>query len=554
MPFNDSVADDLPRAFPAHPRLDRFFASPSAKSARERIVSCLLRGDGPALLLGAAGVGKTMLVEVIARDVADRPKAKRLTVVQLAGAQLCTRRALLQSILHGLGQPFREHEEGELRLSLQDALRDKAISGSGVALLVDEAQSLPTRLLEELRLLANTLVEGAPRVRLLLAGSHALDEAFTAPELQAFSQRIAARCYLEPLSRAETADYVRAHIAASGGDPDAALTPDAYEAIALASDGLPRLINQVCDRAVVMAVAQGEATITGESISEAWSDLHQLAAPWHVPSARAVAAASSPSASAAEPPIASVEFGVLDEELDEPGAVSDVERSVDPPRAESAPALEADGVWNADQGLRSLPRQQAEPGPLADEEEDEGCVSYAFPVPQEEPNDAPLKPVAEPNEKRNEPDPTAFGAGEENAAGDPFAEAFDEEEVVLDPFAALERVIPAATNVTTAEPTDIGKALDAWNEVEVGGGLAMLEPPPSPTAAGFAVVDDAFGMDHDTELDPEEEASAAASPLPVEDEASHTDPMLVVEADDPEAANDVRRQDYAQLFASLRQG
>ena len=84
-------------------------------------------------------------------------------------------------------------------------------------LLVDEAQALPPALLDELRVMTNLVRGGVPRVRLVLAGSAALEEAFASLELESFSQRLSARCYLAPLSREETSQFIRAQVAASGG-------------------------------------------------------------------------------------------------------------------------------------------------------------------------------------------------------------------------------------------------------------------------------------------------------------------------------------------------
>lgn len=493
---------DLPRrAFPAQPRLDRYFAAASAEAARRRIGQCLLRGDGPALLLGAPGVGKSMLVEVIASDLAPH-----LRVVRLASTQLCTRRALLQAILHGLGAPYRDREEGELRLALTDLLADTR--SPAVALLVDEAHSLPVRLLEELRVLTNLAVEGAPRLRLLLAGSHALDEAFTAPELEAFSQRVASRSYLDPLRRDEVASYVRAHLAAAGGDPDRLLGADAYEALVRASEGLPRLINQVGDRALVLAAEEGRRVLDAAAIGAAWSDLHQLAAPWQSPPASRLAAAT-----AGEP---TVEFGVLDDET----------LTTDPP-------VKPVAVWNAGDKLRELTADGAATGPAGeplvidadgdtetDEDDDAPCVAYAFPGASQSTDDVDDALLREADSLFETVAAATHPAS--RAARDPFAESFDEEEVVIDPFAELERVIPAAPEVV-ATAGDIGRA--------------------------FATLDAAY----------EKDAPAVATwdepPATADEAGSEDDELLVIEPDDPESIPPaVYREDYAQLFAKLRHG
>ncbi|MEM6656359.1 MAG: AAA family ATPase, partial [Planctomycetota bacterium] len=266
------------RAFPSHARLDRYFPSASAEEARARLTGCIERGEGPAVLIGASGSGKSMLLEVLADAFADR-----FAVAHLANTQICTRRALLQAILHALGLGHRDHEEGDLRLKLVDHLQSVADCPAGALLLIDEAQSLAPRLLEELRVIGNLARRGVPLVRLVLAGSTQLEECLAAPELETLNQRIAARCYLSPLAYDELSQYVRAHIAATGANPDELLGDDAAAAVFEATDGIPRLVNQLCDRAIVLAVAAGATRIDRVAIQNAWSDLHQLPAPWHSP-------------------------------------------------------------------------------------------------------------------------------------------------------------------------------------------------------------------------------------------------------------------------------
>lgn len=523
------------RAFPAHPRVDRYFASASAEAARHRLCQCLQRGDGPALLLGVPGVGKTMLLETIA---AETPRDLR--VVRLGAGQLCTRRALLQALLHGLGAPYRDREEGELRISLSEALSDPAVSAAGVIVLVDEAQAMPIRLLEELRVLSNVAIDGSPRIRLVLSGTHRLDEQLTAPELDAFNQRVAARCYLEPMTREETIHYVRAHIAAAGGTPDSLFSSDAYESIVLASDGIPRLVNQVCDRAMVLSVEQKRAIIDSVAINEAWADLHQLAAPWQSPAASKLAA--SPGESPEATSDTSVEYGLLEDDalgealLAEAEAITSVHSEI----AENLRASAA--VWNADEKLRDLqPSEEPVADELTEEFEDDGPVAYAFPIRDQlaDLNESETKidlpePAKSEDDLREDLETAALEPiGEvepvkQDTSSNPFAEEFDEEEVVLDPYATLERVIPAAPEVAMLEASSISKA---YAEISGAEEIAVTV---SDTIAEIAA---------DVELGVTVASTDEGSMLIVED----TEEATPVE-------QSVRREDYAQLFAQLRRG
>ena len=193
------------RPFPSHPQVNRYFPAAAIENARRRITRAIDRGDGPALIIGGAGTGKSLLLQALAAQF-----HQRFDVVLLACTRLCTRRALLQAILFELGLPYQLRDEGQLRFSVLDHLLSAKQSASELLLLVDEGQSLPTMLLDELRIMTNLIHGGSPRVRVVLAGSPALEESFASPDLESFSQRLAARCYLTPMSREETSQFIRA--------------------------------------------------------------------------------------------------------------------------------------------------------------------------------------------------------------------------------------------------------------------------------------------------------------------------------------------------------
>src|SRR3954467_11266686 len=286
------------RVFPTYPQVSRYFPAASIEDARKRLGRTIERGDGPGLVIGGPGTGKSLLLQVLASQYHER-----FGVVLPACARLCTRRALLQAILFELGLPYRVRDEGDLRLSLLDHLLSREECPTGLLLLVDEAQTLSSNLLDELRVLTNLVRGGLPRVRLVLAGSSALEESFAHPELESFSQRLSARCYLGPFGREETTQFVRAQIAASSGSPDELFAKEAWEAVFDATDGVPRLINQLCDRALVEAAATNRPRIDLAIIQHAWADIQQLPAPWDTP-----APTTAPPA-----PLQVVEFGQLDQ-------------------------------------------------------------------------------------------------------------------------------------------------------------------------------------------------------------------------------------------------
>jgi len=191
-------------------------------------------------------------------------------------------------------------DEGELRLSLVDYITLSDDCGRGVVLLVDEAHHLPLRLLDEIRSLTNLTRDMQPAVRLVLAGSHVLEDRFASPKLESFSQRISARCYLEAFQRSETQAYIQSRLSAGGGRGSEVFPAEACQRVHQATDGVPRLINQVCDHVLLLAYAAGIRRIEPAHVEEAWADLQQLPTPWNAPAA----AASGDSV---------IEFGGLDD-------------------------------------------------------------------------------------------------------------------------------------------------------------------------------------------------------------------------------------------------
>lgn len=420
------------RPFLAAPLAERYYPAASIEQARVAVVRCVERGTGPAVVMGAAGTGKSMLCHVLAAQLGDR-----FAVATLASARLCTRRALLQNILYELKLPYRDREEGELRLALVDYLQSDSVADDGMLLLVDEAHTLPLRLLEEIRMITNLVRGGRPRVSVVLAADLVFDERLASPRLESLNQRIAARCYLQSMTRDETTEYVVAQLSAVGADVGTLLTPDSFAAVYRASDGVPRLVNQVCEHALVLASIGQRPAIDAQGIEEAWGDLQQLPVPWdghetHEPSAGHDI----------------LEFGELDEE---PAVDLDVASAAD---AE-------DTATGAD--APSAP-ESTEPNAASDGDDERRQVVSMSPVvgPRLNPRDPDSDDVADMDHSFQPP--TSAAPEIElifHGARDPFAEPFEHEEVLVDPYASLEAL-------NTPHATLQSRGQDAPSDMQAG--------------------------------------------------------------------------------------
>jgi type II secretory pathway predicted ATPase ExeA len=511
------------RPFPSAPAPDLYFAASAIDGACQTLARCIERAEGPGLLIGGSGTGKSLLCQLLAQRFRDR-----FHVAKLDRGPPATRRALLQSILFELDLPFRGLDETELQLSLVSFLDPRESSREGLLLILDEAQTLSMGLIEDLRIVTNLVWHGQPRVRLLLAGSAELEETLAHPKLESLNQRIAARCYLQPLTYDETLEYVRSQIAQAGGQPHSLFAGDALQAVYHASGGIPRLINQICDRALISAAQARRGQLDAAVIQEAWADLQQLPIP--VPS-RTKDAASEGSV---------IEFGSL---APSPVASEAEETATD------VPGREPDRIdWPS--RLEEIERQ------LSEVEEEDLAPSNAVPPPA-----VPRQPPAEELER---------GASELPLALDPFAEAFAEEESVIDHCAALEsaaRLLPMAVaspaerEFNSAVETILRPAKKASGPVpvETAPQVAVKAAPVSDLSEAEEPVLQAFAPESE---EPEEATddrelvtAGVVRALPADD----NDLIVVLDGDiDFDRIESVtprtHRRAYRDLFTKLREG
>ncbi len=449
----------IERPFASVPRIDHYHPAAVIDAARNTLARCVDRGEGVALLVGPSGTGKSLLCQILAEQFQNT-----FQVALLASTHLDTRRSLLQAMLYELNRPYRGMDEGELRLSLVDYVTLNDDCNRGIVLLVDESHHLPLRLLDEIRSLTNLTRDLQPAVRMVLSGSHLLEERFASPKLESFSQRISARCYLEAFQRSETQAYIQGRLSASGGRGSEIFPAETCQMVHKATDGVPRLINQVCDHVMLLAYAAGIRRIEPAHVEEAWADLQQLPTPWNAPAA--------PSGGDSV-----IEFGGLDDgPLELPpiaGKIAAAEATGD---AEGASAVE-DAIPEAAAYTQTT---------LVAEREDPETFEQLRHI---------QKLLAD---VQAEFQPAATSGPEVELVFEtphPFAEPFEEEEVIADRYAVVAppsvpgpAAEPAAANKLsiTAERDEyvaaVAHAGESRQELEVAAAVAVAEePPPRPT-------------------------------------------------------------------------
>ena len=238
----------------------------------------LVSRQGITLLIGEAGTGKT---SVVRRALALRMEhtEPRVTCVYLNNPTL-TRAEFLEFLAAEFGLPPGGSKVRVLR-ELEALLRQQRALGRRYALVIDEAQSLPDELLEEVRLLANIELDTEKLLPLVLAGQPELGDRLNQPHLRQLKQRVALRCRLNALSLNETASYVAGRIRVAGGDPARLFSREGVLAVHDRSAGIPRTISVICENALLTAFATARPQVDAGIVHEVCGDfdLHGGALP-----------------------------------------------------------------------------------------------------------------------------------------------------------------------------------------------------------------------------------------------------------------------------------
>ncbi len=217
-------------------------------------------------LIGEAGTGKTTML----RRLLDTLDPRTRTVLLLNPTVSFDE--ILQHILAELGIPSDGGGKLMLLQRLNEFLLEHTSAGGNVVLLIDEAQDLNTGALEELRLLSNLETAREKILQIVLTGQPELETILRNPVLRQLRQRVALHVRVRPLSPGDVAAYVRTRLQHAGATDLDLFTPDALERVAVLSRGIPRLVNVLCDAALLTAFVAESRPVTAALVDAAWSD------------------------------------------------------------------------------------------------------------------------------------------------------------------------------------------------------------------------------------------------------------------------------------------
>ena len=243
------------------------FLSRAHARAKAYMESTIWFTDGFVIITGEIGSGKTTLIESFLRQLDSDVVIAQINQTQVTAVEF------LQSVLVQFGfSPFKM-KKAELIATLNSFLIEQYAAGRKVLLIVDEAQNLSLKVLEEIRLLSGIEATKEKVLRIILAGQPELNEKLDSPELVQLSQRVRLRFHLGALSREDLRAYVQHRLEIAGAEGRQIFADDTFADLFKYSGGVPRLVNTLCDTAMMAAFNEDRDTVEVRDVASAVSEL-----------------------------------------------------------------------------------------------------------------------------------------------------------------------------------------------------------------------------------------------------------------------------------------
>lgn len=250
-----------------------FYSSKGHRRAMAYLEYGVHQGEGFIVITGEIGAGKTMLARTLARKL----ESQNLVMAQVVSTQL-EADDIVRMVAAAFGLPH-EDSKAVLLNRLEQYLLACHKQGKRALLLVDEAQNLPSRSVEELRMLSNFQFNDKPLLQSFLLGQPEFRRTLQSPSLEQLRQRVIASCHLGPIGSGETEAYIVHRLQTVGWKGDPSFSADAYEAIHQCSGGIPRKINLLCDRVLMMGRLDKKHEFTGKDVTEVNDEVQEELSP-----------------------------------------------------------------------------------------------------------------------------------------------------------------------------------------------------------------------------------------------------------------------------------
>jgi general secretion pathway protein A len=231
------------------------FLSESHKEALAHLTYAVRERKGFTVITGEVGTGKTTLVQTLLSRLNGNTKTAYIFNPILGSTDF------IHSICEDLGMKTLKRSKGQYIHQLQKYLLDCYAQNENVVLIIDEAHTLDPKLLEEVRLLTNLETPKAKLLQVILVGQPELNVILDSPELRQLKQRVSLRYHLKPLNQEDTLQFIKKRIRLAGSPEPDIFTPKAIQEIYRFSKGIPRLINIICDNALLVGYANDQKVI-----------------------------------------------------------------------------------------------------------------------------------------------------------------------------------------------------------------------------------------------------------------------------------------------------
>jgi general secretion pathway protein A len=244
------------------------FRSTQHEEALANLIYGVQSRKGFIVLTGEVGTGKTTMLECL-RDFLN---SQQIAFASLFNSRL-TVEQFFEMLSYDLDLRCNRHSKTEVLLALNNMLLERASAGRTTVLIVDEAHNLEWDVLEEIRLLGNLENRRGKLLQIILAGQQELDRKMEAPEFRQLKQRIALRCVLRGFDAGEAAAYVNSRMARAGVKDQTIISPEIIQEMHFRSQGIPRVINAICDNLLLTAFAMETRKTTLAMLDEVTADM-----------------------------------------------------------------------------------------------------------------------------------------------------------------------------------------------------------------------------------------------------------------------------------------
>ena len=251
------------KPFQLNPDPSFYFGSKQHRRAKAYLEYGLLRNEGFIVITGEIGAGKTTIV----RGLLESMDGGMVTAANLVSTQLDAEDTL-RMVGAAFGVRVKDVSKADLLMALEAFLVTQVSEGKRSLLIVDEAQNLTPRAVEELRMLSNFQFGKQALLQTFLVGQPEFREILQHPNMQQLRQRVTATCHIGPLDVEETKGYIEHRLKCAGGAGRPTFDPLAFETIFKATAGIPRRINSVCDRLLLLGFLGNKENLTVGDVDE----------------------------------------------------------------------------------------------------------------------------------------------------------------------------------------------------------------------------------------------------------------------------------------------